>query len=196
MLIVEDDPDARELVKRYVSDVHDGKLRVANNGASALAMLAHHLPDLICVSSISAMPPSTASLSSRATIRDDPSSALICRDRRDGGSAFDSDRSERCSWAARSRCSRRGRRWRRISRASCGASPRRSTPFLAPGRRRLRHRVRSCACCRAGALLRPPAPRHRARTAPTRATAGEGRPRQSLDLDLVPPHAAYHRGRG
>jgi len=34
-------------VKRYVSDVHDGKMRVANNGASALAMLAHHLPDLI-----------------------------------------------------------------------------------------------------------------------------------------------------
>ena len=47
ILIVEDDPDARELVKRYVSDVHDGNLRVANNGASALAMLAHHLPDLI-----------------------------------------------------------------------------------------------------------------------------------------------------
>src|SRR5450432_2606849 len=47
ILIIEDDPDARELVKRYVSDVHDGKLRVANNGASALAMLAHHLPDLI-----------------------------------------------------------------------------------------------------------------------------------------------------
>ena len=47
ILIIEDDPDARELFKRYVSEVHDGKLRVANNGASALAMLAHHLPDLI-----------------------------------------------------------------------------------------------------------------------------------------------------
>jgi PAS domain S-box-containing protein len=47
ILIIEDDPDARELVKRYVADVHDGNLRVANNGATALAMLAHHLPDLI-----------------------------------------------------------------------------------------------------------------------------------------------------
>ena len=47
MLIVEDDPDARELLKRYVSDDHAGILRVANDGASALAMLEHHLPDLV-----------------------------------------------------------------------------------------------------------------------------------------------------
>ncbi|MEO8878842.1 MAG: response regulator [Gemmatimonadaceae bacterium] len=47
VLIVEDDPDARELLKRYISDDHKGRLRVANDGASALAMLAHHLPDLI-----------------------------------------------------------------------------------------------------------------------------------------------------
>ena len=47
VLIVEDDPDARELLKRYVSDDHAGHLRVANDGASALAMLEHHLPDLV-----------------------------------------------------------------------------------------------------------------------------------------------------
>ncbi len=47
ILIVEDDPDARELLRRYVADEHAGTLRVANDGASALNMLAHHLPDLI-----------------------------------------------------------------------------------------------------------------------------------------------------
>lgn len=47
VLIVEDDPDARELLKRWVSDDRPGNLRVANDGASALAMLAHQLPDLI-----------------------------------------------------------------------------------------------------------------------------------------------------
>ena len=47
VLIVEDDPDARELLKRYVSDDHAGQLRVANDGASALAMLEQHLPDLV-----------------------------------------------------------------------------------------------------------------------------------------------------
>jgi CheY-like chemotaxis protein/nitrogen-specific signal transduction histidine kinase len=47
VLIVEDDPDARELLKRYVSDDHPAHLRVANDGASALMMLEHRLPDLI-----------------------------------------------------------------------------------------------------------------------------------------------------
>jgi PAS domain S-box-containing protein len=47
VLIVEDDPDARELLKRYVLDDRSGNLRVARDGASALAMLASHLPDLI-----------------------------------------------------------------------------------------------------------------------------------------------------
>jgi CheY-like chemotaxis protein len=47
ILIVEDDPDARELMKRYVTEDRGGNLRVANDGASALAMLAHDLPDLI-----------------------------------------------------------------------------------------------------------------------------------------------------
>ncbi|MEP7087601.1 MAG: response regulator [Gemmatimonadota bacterium] len=47
ILIVEDDPDARELLRRYVADEHAGTLRVANDGASALNMLTHHLPDLI-----------------------------------------------------------------------------------------------------------------------------------------------------
>ena len=47
VLIVEDDPDARELLKRWVSDDHPGHPRVATNGASALAMLEHHLPDLV-----------------------------------------------------------------------------------------------------------------------------------------------------
>ncbi|HMI58624.1 MAG TPA: response regulator, partial [Gemmatimonadaceae bacterium] len=47
VLIVEDDPDARELLKRYVSDDHAGQLRVANDGASALEMLEQDLPDLV-----------------------------------------------------------------------------------------------------------------------------------------------------
>ncbi len=48
VLIVEDDPDARELLKRYVSDDdHTENLRVANDGASALEMLAHQLPGLV-----------------------------------------------------------------------------------------------------------------------------------------------------
>jgi len=47
VLIVEDDPDARELLKRYLSDDQEGPVRVANDGASALAMLEHHLPDLV-----------------------------------------------------------------------------------------------------------------------------------------------------
>jgi PAS domain S-box-containing protein len=47
VLIVEDDPDARELLKRYVLEDRDATLRIANDGASALVMLSHHLPDLI-----------------------------------------------------------------------------------------------------------------------------------------------------
>ncbi|MDB4909428.1 MAG: multi-sensor hybrid histidine kinase, partial [Gemmatimonadetes bacterium] len=47
VLIVEDDPDARELLTRYVLDEHQGDLRVACDGATALQMLEHHLPDLI-----------------------------------------------------------------------------------------------------------------------------------------------------
>jgi PAS domain S-box-containing protein len=47
VLIVEDDADARELLKRYVSENHAENLRVAIDGASALAMLEHHLPDLV-----------------------------------------------------------------------------------------------------------------------------------------------------
>ncbi len=47
ILIIEDDPDSRELLKRYMSDDYAGNLRVANNGAAALTMLEAHLPDLI-----------------------------------------------------------------------------------------------------------------------------------------------------
>ncbi|MGH7622729.1 MAG: response regulator, partial [Gemmatimonadaceae bacterium] len=47
VLIIEDDPDARELLRRYVSDEHVGDLRVATDAASALAMLDHRLPDLV-----------------------------------------------------------------------------------------------------------------------------------------------------
>jgi PAS domain S-box-containing protein len=47
VLIVEDDSDARELLRRYVSEERNGDLRVAKDGAAALAMLTHHLPDLI-----------------------------------------------------------------------------------------------------------------------------------------------------
>ena len=47
VLIVEDDPDARELLMQYVSEEHAGELRVAIDGAAALAMLEHQMPDLI-----------------------------------------------------------------------------------------------------------------------------------------------------
>src|SRR6185437_1725929 len=47
VLIVEDDPDARELLSRYVAEEHSGDLRVARDGHVALVMLEHHMPDLV-----------------------------------------------------------------------------------------------------------------------------------------------------
>jgi CheY-like chemotaxis protein len=47
VLIVVDDTDGRDLLERYVSDLREGTLRVSKDCASALAMLAQHVPDLI-----------------------------------------------------------------------------------------------------------------------------------------------------
>jgi CheY-like chemotaxis protein len=47
ILIIEDDPEAREQLLGYVLEEHRGDLRVASDGASALAMFEYHLPDLI-----------------------------------------------------------------------------------------------------------------------------------------------------
>jgi CheY-like chemotaxis protein len=47
VLIIEDDPTAREQLLRYVLEEHKGDLRVASDGATALAMFEYHLPDLI-----------------------------------------------------------------------------------------------------------------------------------------------------
>ena len=47
VLIIEDDPDAREILSRYVADERAGELRVACDGAAALAILEHHMPDLV-----------------------------------------------------------------------------------------------------------------------------------------------------
>ena len=69
VLIVEDDPDARELLKRYVSDDRGGNLRVAKDGASALAMLALHLPDLIV---LDLKMPYVDGFTLLETIREDP----------------------------------------------------------------------------------------------------------------------------
>jgi PAS domain S-box-containing protein len=69
VLIIEDDPDARELLMRYVLDEHQGNLRVASDGASALAMLEHHLPDLVL---LDLKMPSVDGFSFLETIRQNP----------------------------------------------------------------------------------------------------------------------------
>lgn len=69
VLIVEDDADARELLKRYVGDDRRGSLRVANDGASALTMLEHHIPDLMV---LDLKMPYVDGFTLLATIRKDP----------------------------------------------------------------------------------------------------------------------------
>jgi PAS domain S-box-containing protein len=69
VLIVEDDPDARELLKRFVCEEHVGQLRLASDGAVALAMLEHHMPDLVL---LDLKMPAVDGFRFLDTIRDDP----------------------------------------------------------------------------------------------------------------------------
>jgi PAS domain S-box-containing protein len=69
VLIVEDDPDAREILSRYVADEHSGELRVACDGAAALAILGAHMPDLVL---LDLKMPSVDGFTLLETIRESP----------------------------------------------------------------------------------------------------------------------------